>query len=78
MSTNKATVLDSLPARFVKDSACVTAKIITHIVNLSITCGTFPKDLKTAWMVPLHKKSSKNKCRKLQACVNPQHLIQSC
>ena len=41
MSTNKATGLDNLPARFIKDSACVTAKMITHIVNLSISSGTF-------------------------------------
>jgi hypothetical protein len=58
MSTNKATELDNLPARFIKDNGGVTAKIITHIVNLSITRGTFPKHLKTARMVPLHKKRS--------------------
>jgi hypothetical protein len=31
--------------------------MITHIVK--ICRGTFPKDLKTAQVVPLHKKSSK-------------------
>jgi hypothetical protein len=53
VSINKATGLDNLPAIFIKDSACVPAKVITHIVNLSISSGTFPKDLKTARVVPL-------------------------
>jgi hypothetical protein len=60
MSTNKANVLDNLPARFIKNSACVTAKMIMHIVNLSISRSTFPKDLKTARVVPLQKSSKTN------------------
>jgi hypothetical protein len=53
--TNKATGLDNLLARFIKDSACVTAKMIMHIVNLSVSSGTLPNDLKTARMVRQQK-----------------------
>lgn len=75
MSTNKATGLDNLPARFIKDSTCVTAKMITHIVILSISTGAFPKDLKTARVLLLHKKSSKTNVGNYRPV---SILIQSC
>ena len=43
---SKATGLDELPARLIKDGSSVIAKPLTHIVNLSITTGTIPDDLK--------------------------------
>ena len=58
ISTNKATGLDNLPARFVKDSAQIITSPITHIVNLSITLGIVPDELKMARVVPLYKKNS--------------------
>jgi hypothetical protein len=56
---SKATGLDKLPARFIKDAADVIAPCITHIVNLSINLGDVPKELKTARVVPLFKKNDK-------------------
>ena len=56
---SKATGLDELPARFIKDGSSVIAKPLTHIVNLPITTGNIPDDLKVARVVPLHKKKSK-------------------
>lgn len=42
-----------------RDSAEVTSKILTHIINLSIQDGKFPGAFKTARVVPLFKKNSK-------------------
>ena len=40
---------------------CVDVPVctITHIINLSITTGSIPDDLKMARIVPLYKKNSK-------------------
>ena len=56
MSANKATGLDDLSARFIKDGARVIAPMITHIVNMSIRQGIIPDDLKRARVIPIHKK----------------------
>ena len=56
MNTSKATGLDNLPAKCINDSARITSKILRHIVNLAIHNGKFPKDLKSARVVPLYKK----------------------
>ena len=42
MSANKATGLDDLSPRFVKDGARVISPMITHIVNMSIRQGIIP------------------------------------
>ena len=55
MSANKATGLDDLSARFIKDGARVIAPMITHIVNMSIRQGIIPDDLKRARVIPIHK-----------------------
>ena len=59
ISASKATDLDELPARCIKDGSSVIAKPLTHIVNVSITTGTIPDDLKVARVVLLFKKKSK-------------------
>ena len=51
ISASKVTGLDELPARFIKDGSSVIAKPLTHIVNLSITTGNIPDDLKAARVV---------------------------
>jgi len=59
LSHSKATGLDGIPARFVKDGAAVIAGPLTHIINLSLIQGRVPDDLKMARVVPLYKKSDK-------------------
>lgn len=59
ISSDKATGLDGLPARFLRDGAVHVIGPLTHIINLTIYHGEIPKDLKTARVVPLHKKKSK-------------------
>lgn len=59
LSPKKATGLDGIPSRFVKDSASIIAGPISHIVNLSVIQGVVPDDLKSARVVPLYKKNDK-------------------
>ena len=59
ISASKATGLDELPARFIKDSSSVIAKPFTHIVNFSKTTGNIPDVLKATRVVPLYKKKGK-------------------
>jgi len=54
LSSNKATGLDGIPARFVVDSASLIACPFTHVINLSLIQGTVP-----ARVVPLYKKGDK-------------------
>ena len=50
--------LDDIPARFIRDGAPILKIPITFIVNLSITSGTVPGDMKVARVKPLYKKNS--------------------
>ena len=59
LSTNKATGLDDITSRFVRDSASVIACPLTHVINLSIIQGVVSDDLKSAMVVPLFKKNDK-------------------
>ena len=59
ISASKATGLDELPARFIKDGSSVIAKPLTHIVNISITTGIIPDYLKAAMVVPLYNKKGR-------------------
>ena len=59
LSDNKATGLDGISSRFVRDSASLIACSLTHIVNLSIIQGSVPVELKYARVIPLYKKNDK-------------------
>ena len=59
LDTKKATGLDNLNAKFLKDSASVIAEAITHIFNLCISKSKFPSNFKTAKVTPLYKKKNK-------------------
>ena len=55
LKLKKATSLDGLPARLLKDSAVVIADCVAHLVNLFIKSGTVPIEWKQAKVVPLFK-----------------------
>ena len=55
----KATGLDNIPAKLVTDASEIITSPLTHIINLSLSQGIMPDDLKNARVVPLHKKNSK-------------------
>ena len=56
LSVDKATGLDGLLSRFVRDSAFIIVYPLTHIINLSIIQSVVPDDVKSARVVPLLKK----------------------
>ena len=55
----KATGLDGIPARFVRDSASIIACPLRHVINLSLIQGIVPDDLKSARVVLIFKKHDK-------------------
>ena len=59
LNSTKATGLDQLSPRFVKDGAEVIMSPLTHILNLSLVTGIIPDDLKSARVTPIYKKNSK-------------------
>ena len=59
LNPHKSTGIDNIPARFIKDGASELTKPITYIVNLSISSGIVPDQLKTARVKPLFKKNSR-------------------
>ena len=59
MNPQKATGMDNISPKFFKDSASIITLAITHIINLSITSGHVPDDLKIAKVSPLYKKNDK-------------------
>ena len=56
--TNKATGIDNLSGRFLKDGADILTIPITQLSNLSIKFSHFPKDCKVAKLRPLYKKGT--------------------
>ena len=59
LSITKATGLDGISAKFVKDGSHIIACPLAHIINLSLIQGVVPDDLKTASVLPLYKKGDK-------------------
>ena len=59
LNSYKSTGIDNIPARFIRDGAKPLAKPITYLVNLSISTGIVPNELKLAKVKPLYKKNSK-------------------
>ena len=60
IDSNKATGLDNIGARFIKDGAKVISLPISYLINLSFEKSAFPEDFKQAKVVPLYKKGDKN------------------
>ena len=58
--TNKATGHDELPATIIKASVDVIAPYLLYIVNVALSTGVFPKNLKVAKVIPLFKKGDRH------------------
>ena len=59
MDENKATGLDNLSGKLLKDGATILAKPLSQICNRSIKYSTFLNDCKIAKLKPLFKRGSK-------------------
>ena len=55
LGDKKATGLDNIPARLLKDGAPAISRTVTYIINLSLTTSTVPDDWKQARVVPVPK-----------------------
>ena len=60
-SADKQCDLDPIPTALLKKCIHSLAPVITKLVNLSLSCGAFPKAFKHAIVTPLHKKPSLDK-----------------
>ena len=58
LTASKATGMDSLPARYLKDGAEVIACPLSHIINLSLHSSQIPQDMKNARVLLLYKKKN--------------------
>ena len=59
VEVNKATSIDNISGRFLKDGADILAIPVTQICNLSIKLSHISHDCKLAKLKPLYKKGSK-------------------
>lgn len=59
LNPKKATGLDEVSSRFLRDAADSIIEPVSHIVNISILTETVPTSFKVAKVVPLYKKGSK-------------------
>ena len=57
---NKATGLDGIPARLLKDGASAIAKPIAYLINLTIRSGEIPSEWKEAKVTPTFKSGKRN------------------
>ena len=58
LKTGKASGLDNIYPRLLKDSAEVIAKPLTRIINVPLSQGVVPRDWKFARITPLFKKGT--------------------
>ena len=57
---NKATGLDGISARLLKEACPKIVPSLTHIINLSIRSGCFPEEWKISKVLPLYKEDIKS------------------
>ena len=55
LDTSKATGIDKIPVRLVACSANVTKRVLTKIINKSISKNEFPKLMKIGKIIPIYK-----------------------
>ncbi|PFX17369.1 putative RNA-directed DNA polymerase from transposon BS [Stylophora pistillata] len=60
IKSKKSTGLDGMSARLLKDAAPVIVKPITYIINLTISTGEIPPELKEAKVTPIFKNGKRN------------------
>ena len=63
INTTKASGLDGVAGKFLKDGSSILVTPITQICNLSIKLSTFPNKCKPAKLKPLFKKGSKTEAK---------------
>ena len=62
LNCNKATGVDQIGNRLLKEAAPSISQILSHIFNKSLADGIFPEYWKRAMVIPLFKKGQEVKC----------------
>ena len=60
LKSSKATGLDKIPAKPLKDASSVIAKPISYLINLTISSGEIPSQWKEAKVTPIFKAGKKD------------------
>lgn len=60
LRTDCATGYDCIPSKIIKGARKVLVPIVTHVCNLCISAGVFPKTFKKALVHPIHKSGCKD------------------
>ena len=60
LRVDKATGLDDISARLLKEACPEIVPSLTHIINVSIRCGYFPDQWKMSKVLPLYKEDIKS------------------
>ena len=60
LKSSKATGLDGIPVRVLKDAAPEIAKPIAYLINLTILTGIIPQEWKEAKVTPIFKSGEKD------------------
>ena len=71
MPNNKASGLDKISARLVKEASPIVTRSLTFIINLSITTGIFPKAWKRARLTQIFKRAVSRNSAKLEITKRP-------
>ena len=72
---------DGIPATIIKESTEIIVPILTHVINLSLTQGIFPDEMKLAKVLPLFKsgdRSSINNYRPISLLPCFSKIIEKC
>ena len=59
LNSSKATGMDPLSPRFIKDGAKLIESPLIHILNISLSTSEIPVNLKSAKVMPIYKKNTK-------------------
>ena len=51
---------DNIPTSLIQENSQSITRCLTHIINLSLTQGVFPNELKVAILIPIYKAGSKD------------------
>ena len=60
LPVNKATGLDEISCRLLKEAAQIVTPSLTFIINLSFKCGIFPIEWKAAKVLPVYKEGAQS------------------
>ena len=76
---NKASGLDGISAKLLKEAGPIVSASLTYIINRSLTTGIFPNDWKVARVTPIYKddiKTNRNNYRPISVLPIVSKLIE--